>query len=1637
MSSPEVPVVAETDVAIIGMSGRFPGADDLDSFWRLLSEGREGITRFSREELAAAGVPARLLDDPGYVPVHGVLPDVDLFDTGYFEFTPAEAEFTDPQHRILLTAGHAALEHAGYDPARYDGLISVYAGAAINTYLQQQVLPHVDQTTTSNHFAVMVGNDKDFLATRLSYKLDLKGPSYTVQTACSTSLVAIHLACQGLINGECDMALAGGVTAKLPQTKGYLYEEGAILSEDGHVRTFDAEASGTVLGNGVGVLVLKLLGDAIADRDTVHAVIKGTATNNDGSGKVSFAAPGAAGQAAVIREAHAVSGVEARSIGYVEAHGTATRLGDPVEVSALTKAFRAQTGDTGFCAIGSVKSNLGHLDAAAGVAGVIKTALMMKHRTLVPTLNFREANPAIDFAAGPFTVSTATAPWRAEGPLRAGVSSFGIGGTNAHAVLEEAPAAPVLGEGAGQQVLVLSARTASALRTAAGELADYLDAAPAATLADIGYTLAVGRRAHEFRLAVCGSDRGELAGALRESAIPAELASGELSFVLTERVADASALAEQWCAVEPAFAGHYRAAVEAGAGEQGERGAAFALQYALGRLWLGWGLRPVAVHGDGLAARAAACVIGALDLADALAGSAAPPTAPRGSRIALRGAQEEARGLVLSVEAVRAGGPREAVARAWAAGASVDWQAWFAGQERGRVPLPTYPFEGRRCWMTGPDTPAVTEAVSGRGPHPMLDENVSTLDAPAYRSTRSGSEFYLADHVVGGEPVMPAVGYLELARAAGELQSGGPVQLSGVSFDQLLSYAQGPRTALVSLWRVRDAVGFEISERDEVYAAGEIRTGAIEVPAAVDLDAVSARCTEVIPHRDCYAELRSRGLDYGPRMRALAEVALGEGEALALLEPPAGAELDGALLNPALLDGALHALVVLLARSYGETAEGFLPLALGELTVHAPVDRPCWVHVTLGLLGERTARAELTVLDSHGQVLARLRDLTVRVLTSPHNSALLERRWVAASADTPAKAPVADPGRLIGAAAVVAADAERRAELGGLLGSLGAERVAVLAPGEELPAGLATVLVDEPEPGQALGLVRQLLHGRPTAPVRVLLTHRHEADGARPERAALAGFARAVRAENPLLVLQVVGLAEGVDEAAALRAELARPGGEAEVRYTAMGRELPHYLPVTQIEPVAVREGGVYLVTGGAGGLGRAVAGFLLGRAEARVVLLGRAEQSGVELDPRVVYRRVDVSDPVALAEQLAEVRREFGPINGVVHAAGVLRDGFALTKTDADFAAVLAPKVAGLRALDEATADDPLDFFLAFSSIAAHIGSAGQSDYAYANAFLEAYAEGGRRVTAVAWPMWAEGGMRQSPEAAAEIAGRTGFGVLPTATGLALLEQALGARGAVVAAYGDTGRITAALNPAAPLTPVERAPQTVADDGGDGADPRAEALRVLRELIAAETGLDPAELAADAPFDRYGIDSLMITKLNRQLDRRFVGLSKTLFFEYATLGELADYFAEHHRGELRGVSSDAPGASITVPSQVRSVRTRTRQPALEAAPAPEDDAIAVIGLAGRYPMADDLGEFWANLLQGRDCVSEIPADRWDRDRWYDPDPATPGRAHTRWGGFLRDVDRFDPLFFGISPRQAELMDPQERLFLQNAWHVL
>ena len=494
------------DIAIIGMAGRFPKARNVGELWHRLRAGDELISVLSEDELRAEGVDEHLLRDERYVRAKAVLEDAEWMDAAFFGFNPREAELTDPQHRVFLECAWEALENAGYVPDNIACRVSLHAGASIPAYLLFNLHRNDRLGQSTSPYQLLIGNDKDFLTTRVWSKLNLRGPSVSVQTACSTSLVAVVMACQSLHAGETDIALAGGVSVTVPRKAGHYYQPGGIDSPDGHCRPFDARAQGTVRGEGVGTVVLKRLRDALSDGDTIYAVIRGAAINNDGGVKLGYTAPSIAGQASVIRAALKSADVDPKTIGYIEAHGTGTILGDPVEVAALTEAFGTTT-DYQFCALGSVKSNMGHLDAAAGIAGLIKAILALRHREIPPTLHFQQPNPAIAFADTPFYVNHDLIPWtapKANGRRRAGVSSFGIGGTNAHVVLEETPDAAVAAPAPSRrwQLLMLSARTETALDRAIVQLASYLRTNPDVNLSDVAYTLQVGRKAFPHRCVV-------------------------------------------------------------------------------------------------------------------------------------------------------------------------------------------------------------------------------------------------------------------------------------------------------------------------------------------------------------------------------------------------------------------------------------------------------------------------------------------------------------------------------------------------------------------------------------------------------------------------------------------------------------------------------------------------------------------------------------------------------------------------------------------------------------------------------------------------------------------------------------------------------------------------------------------------------------------------------------------------------------------------------------------------------------------------------------------------------------------------------------------------------------------------------
>ena len=641
---------ARLDVAVIAVAGRFPGARTVAQFWHNLLDRRSGIRRFSPDELAACGVPKRRIEDPAFVPAAPALLDhPGMFDAEFFGYSPREAELLDPQHRLFLECAWEAIESAGYAPDRVPGSVGVYASSSISAYLLFNLLTHPELSDQTEAARAMFGNDKDFVGTRVSYDLNLRGPSLSIQTACSSSLVAIHTACQSLITHDCDMALAGGVSVHMPQRTGYDFIEGGYHSPDGCSRPYDARSQGTVFGSGAGIVVLKRLEDARADRDTILAVVRGTAINNDGSGKVGFTAPSIAGQAEVIARAHSMAGITADTVGYVEGHGTATALGDLVEVSALRQAF-AGASVAGRCALGSVKSCIGHLDAAAGVAGFITAVLAVRHGVIPPTLNFETPNPRLELEGSPFYVTATPVEWNARPHRRrAGVSSFGIGGTNAHVIVEEPPPVSATVASRSPVLLALSAKTPDALARASTDLAEYLERHDDVNLADASFTLLTGRKSFPFRWATVCGDRESAVQRLRDAdrmtpASNAEGAPRSVAFLFPGGGAQHPLMAAETYRSERAFRDEidkcaarlqpllgidlrrllYPQPAEVDAARRRLQDAhvglpaLLTLEYALARLWMSWGVTPSALLGHSLGEYAAALIAGVFSLEDAL-----------------------------------------------------------------------------------------------------------------------------------------------------------------------------------------------------------------------------------------------------------------------------------------------------------------------------------------------------------------------------------------------------------------------------------------------------------------------------------------------------------------------------------------------------------------------------------------------------------------------------------------------------------------------------------------------------------------------------------------------------------------------------------------------------------------------------------------------------------------------------------------------------------------------------------------------------------------------------------------------------------------------------------------------------------
>jgi acyl transferase domain-containing protein len=1385
--------VSGTEIAIVGLACRFPGAATAQEFWRNLRAGADSISHFAVAELVAAGVPKSLASHASYVRSQGVLDDYDLFDAEFFGINASDARLLDPQHRVLLECAWSALEDSGYASSRPRNT-GIYVGSYYNTYLELIRSAGFCQNPTDT-FVANIANEKDYLATRLSYHFDLTGPSLTVQTACSTSLVAVHLAAQALLGGDCDMALAGGVTCRARQRIGYPFQEGGIFAPDGKTRAFDAAARGTVPSNGVGIVVLKRLADALAARDNIYAIIKGSAVGNDGAHRVGFTAPSVSGQAAIIEAACNVAQVEPRTIQYVEAHGSGTALGDPIEVRALSNVFRASSRDKAWCHIGSVKTNIGHTAAAAGVAGLIKTALALRHGAIPPSLNFESANPEIDFDASPFSVVTGCREWRrTDSPRRAGVSSFGMGGTGAHLVLEEAPARDSAGRRSLCSLVPLSAKSPEALSAARANLAAHLEMDPLLEIADVGYTLRTGRRVWRHRAAVVADCAQDAIRALSQQIVGSSLGDSlddselPVAFLIPGLGDHRPEMGRELNEALPLFRNHlddccrlfrehldtdlksvlyaagdvsppksegidlrrmFRQALPGNGNEAGPlsstrlaQPAMFAVTYSLARSWEEIGIAPNAIVGYSLGEYVAACLAGVFSLEEAVWVVAERArlidALPRGAMLAVPLAVSVLQPYLssaLDIAAVNApnlsvvAGPVDAVA---------SLQLTLHENNVLSQPLSTtHAFHSRMLAPAAEPLTRIVEQIRLRAPQRRYLSNVTGDWADETLVRDPG---YWARHMCATVRYSECIGRIWEQPRQLLIECGPGQSLGSLAVQLRPSRSDGHQSVLSSMPSPYDASS---EFRHFLDAVGRAWTAGVNI----DLSAFDT------------AGRRRVSLPTYPfaRMRHWVE--------------PGGDQLGDALERQE-------------DRSRWFWAPSWEPIPRQQLP-------------TEDQSGARRERW-LFLADESGIALrmARvLRDAGHRV-----DMAFAGRR---PSEENAEDFHLIDPNEPEEYRKLLA-ELKRQARLPDRLVHMWTVKRNCSDPLTE-----ATF-----EHAQALGL-RSLVYASraiaehiPTAPLALtVVTHALcSVNGERigqPAFATVQGAVAVFPHEHPNVQARCIDIdLDDFNDVLPQAGAPPRPGAMeillAEILGEVRGDLIAHRgrriwrrrmleTPVREVASIPFREHGVYLITGGLGGIGLTLARHLARTAHARLVLVSRtvlpadadarqhchgSAEDG-EMMPRldalreirhlgadVLHITADVACADAMKRAVAEAQKRFGVLNGVLHCAAVPGGGLMQLKSGRDMDAVLRAKCLGAIALCEVVAGLQLDFLVLFSSVLAISGAAGQVDYCAANCFVDCLAHQqaeatSTRVISINWDAWRDAGMARKAVGRAESPGR------------------------------------------------------------------------------------------------------------------------------------------------------------------------------------------------------------------------------------------------------------------------------------------
>ncbi|WP_075185106.1 amino acid adenylation domain-containing protein [Teredinibacter haidensis] len=1637
------------DIAIVGLSGKFPQSDSIDAYWDNLKSATDCVSEIPLDRWDYRDYYEEDKTIPGKIHSKwgGFISGIDEFDPLFFNISPREAEFMDPQERLFLQTVWHTFEDAGYAPSSKEiarHKIGVFVGVMYGEY---QLFSGATNRISNS---MAVGASYGTIANRVSYILNLTGPSMAIDTLCSSSLTALHIAVNSIKNGECEAAVVGGVNLSIHPNKYIMQAQGNMSSSEGRCRSFGEGGDGFVASEGVGAMFIKPLRQSIADGDNIYAVIKGTAINNDGKTH-GYTVPNPNAHAEMIVDALQTANINPECISYVEAHGTGTSLGDPIEITGLTKAFGTFTPKTAFCAIGSAKSNIGHTEAAAGIAGISKILMQMKHKTLVPSLHSKQLNPNINFDKSPFYVQQQLTPWKRpivdingqpqEYPRTACISSLGAGGSNAHAIIQEYVESESLESPEPSKVIIpLSAKNQDRLKEYAQSLIEFIQKNEAndnrINLSNLAFTLQTGREPLEERLGVVVSSTKELLEKLRgylssnksndknnhkklEGVYQGGINRDKNLLSVFTADEDMSLIVETWITK--------------------------AKHHKIVDLWV-------------------------------------------------KGLNIDWRRLYQNQKPKRISAPGYPFAkeRYW-----VDNTLQKSGetsQFSSMHPLlhsNTSDLSEQRFTSTfsGGEFFLRDHVINGK----KILPGVSYLEMARAAVVKSSGlaetdASIVLENIVWTQPIAVNDAPQDVHIGLAEAEDG------RIHYEIYTESEKG-----------EEIIHSQGTSSIEVEDDEELR------PTRIDISEIQSQMTQgILDAETCYTAFSEMGINYGEAHQAIEKIFKGDQQLLAKLSLPVTMHESTSeyTLHPSLMDSAIQSSIGLMieaelkekgaSEQHSETNSdkpqltARLPFALESLLVKSACTSEmfAWVRPSSHTSAHSPAKQKIQKLDidlydEHGVLCVSMRGFSSRVLDTNSDPAGLGESTNHIASGNPEHSTLLTTPSWV--EATVSSSNSQTSYGKHLILMCEPEDSQAQALGNLLPSSNCHALVANAATASTIASQYTEYAAQCFEHLQVLLRDKSQEKAFvqivipdQPEHSVYFGLSSLLKTaalENPRIAGQVIQIDtnQATERLAKLLKENLSHPTDSCVKYENQKRYVLHreeFTPDKTLADSHFKEEGIYLITGGLGAIGQQFAREILKQTNnVTLVLTGRSQldqqkQSVLTeleiLGGRVEYYSLDVSEPSEIKHLLSTIQQSHRALDGVIHCAGVIADNFILKKTKQEFEQVLAAKVTGTINLHTATSDMSLDFFVLFSSTSAILGNYGQADYATANAFMDHFAsyrsaemlkqnrQG--RTLSINWPLWKDGGMQIDAASEAMMIESTGMIPMQTETGLRAFYQGLSSGHAQVSvAEGQLEKLHSTLLGSKTIgneLQQDTAPSSVID----AKTLEEKAQQYLKKQFSSVLKLSMQKIDTEAPLEQYGMDSILAINLTNQLEKTFGSLPKTLFFEYQTISELSNYFLQSYEATLQSLynsnatssfmaASSKSAAEPVIKTAKLNNRKRRRFTATQQVNhhTSKNTAldIAIVGLSGRYPQSRNLQEYWEKLQSGVDCITEIPEERWDWQDYYTEDRSKNGMHYSKWGGFIEGVDEFDPLFFNITPIEAMAMDPQERLFLQHAWMAI